>query len=797
MKGKTMKKILSIFSILLAFMACNNENLVIDTPSTENESNEISVNLTITRSDDFGSTKATVKSAWADNDVIFVFFKGIAAPEYLEMKYSAVSGEWTSTGKNGLTSSDLSDAADKKMTAIYLPYGSTATVAASEGNFIFSDITYSGYFLKAELVDYTLVGGVLSGTLSMSAPALSNESDKLIHFDISGFTSGHNYKLYQDYVKPLTLTSVSADGVLTLVEGTVGASITGYEDSSMMSFSGILDASAVGNAVDYQFSIEDITSSILYTRDAGTKTLSTSKYIGIGAINNPAVWNAFEYVDLGLSVKWATFNVGATAPEEYGDYFAWGDAEPYYEAGYAQETPQTHWKEGKTDGYSWDNYKWCNGSETTLTKYFNNINYGNFNFIDTKTTLDLEDDVAHVKWGGSWRMPTSGELDELRNNCTCTWYSSGNAEFNGVAGYKVTSNIEGYTDRFIFLPAAGLRFNSSLHDVGSYGYYWSSSLFTGIPYNAWYITFSSIGVDALNSYRSYGKSVRPVSPSETWFPSVSITLNNNTQSIPMSTTYTLIATVKYGNDVIYRNVVWTSANPSIATVNETGVVTGVGVGSTTISATSMGKTATCTITVTPPEPEYVDLGLSVKWATFNVGATKPEEYGDYFAWGETETNSNYSWDNYKLCNGDYSTLTKYCRESRYGNNGITDTKTTLDMEDDVAHVKWGGSWRMPTKAEQDELCTNCTWTWTSLNGVNGYLVTSNKTGYTDRSIFLPAAGYRDDTDLNNVGSYGYYWSSSLGPYDSLCAYDIGFNSYNGAVSYNYRYDGQSVRPVCP
>ena len=123
--------------------------------------------------------------------------------------------------------------------------------------------------------------------------------------------------------------------------------------------------------------------------------------------------------------------------------------------------------------------------------------------------------------------------------------------------------------------------------------------------------------------------------------------------------------------------------------------------------------------------EYVDLGLSVKWATCNVGAVSPEDYGDYFAWGETEPKDFYAWSTYKWCNGSYDTLTKYCTDSKYG---TVDNKTVLDLEDDAAHVNWGGDWRMPTKAEQDELYNNCTWEWTTQNGVNGYKVTSKING---------------------------------------------------------------------
>lgn len=186
--------------------------------------------------------------------------------------------------------------------------------------------------------------------------------------------------------------------------------------------------------------------------------------------------------------------------------------------------------------------------------------------------------------------------------------------------------------------------------------------------------------------------------------------------------------------------------------------------------------------------EYVDLGLSVKWATCNVGATSPEELGGYYAWGETDEKDEYLWSTYKWCNGSYDSQTKYCTNSYHG---TVDNKTVLDPEDDVAHVKWGGSWRMPTKAEQDELRNNCTWTWTTQNGVNGYKVT----GPNGNSIFLPAAGCRDGTNLKYSGSNGYYWSSSLGEGGNYVAYSLYFNS--GYYDWNnyYRYYGLSVRPV--
>ena len=193
--------------------------------------------------------------------------------------------------------------------------------------------------------------------------------------------------------------------------------------------------------------------------------------------------------------------------------------------------------------------------------------------------------------------------------------------------------------------------------------------------------------------------------------------------------------------------------------------------------------------------EYVDLGLSVKWATCNVGASQPEVSGDYFAWGETETDAKYNWKAYKYCNGTYKTMTKYCSKSSYGYNGFTDTKTTLDTEDDVVHVKWGGDWRMPTEEEFYELLNNCNWAWATQKGVKGYKVISRKDS--SRSIFLPVTGYYYDSNLNNTRSDGYYWSCSLKMNTPNSASCLRFNSGYHNKSYYDRRLGFTIRPVCP
>ncbi len=186
--------------------------------------------------------------------------------------------------------------------------------------------------------------------------------------------------------------------------------------------------------------------------------------------------------------------------------------------------------------------------------------------------------------------------------------------------------------------------------------------------------------------------------------------------------------------------------------------------------------------------EYVDLGLSVMWATCNVGAENSEDYGNYYAWGETTTKSTYDWSTSKYWDYDTDSLTKYT-----GSDGVV----TLEVDDDAAHVNWGGDWRMPTITEMQELLDekNCTWSWTddyNGTGVAGRIITSKTNG---NSIFLPAAGYRYDSQLSSDGSYGGYWSSSLRTDNPYYAYDVGFNSGAYNLTYDEWYYGQSVRAV--
>lgn len=193
--------------------------------------------------------------------------------------------------------------------------------------------------------------------------------------------------------------------------------------------------------------------------------------------------------------------------------------------------------------------------------------------------------------------------------------------------------------------------------------------------------------------------------------------------------------------------------------------------------------------------EYVDLGLpsGTLWATCNVGATKPEEYGLYFAWGETEGYSDaesrkkFSWSDYKFSiNGTKANLSKY---------NSTDGLTTLELTDDAAHVIMGGNWRMPTETEYNELISNTTRAWTTENGVKGMKFTSNKSGYTDKYIFVPAAGYCSNGYVLDTGSYGYLWSSSRLSYRTSNSVVLNLGSKDASTYDFYRNNGYPVRGV--
>ena len=301
-----------------------------------------------------------------------------------------------------------------------------------------------------------------------------------------------------------------------------------------------------------------------------------------------------------------------------------------------------------------------------------------------------------------------------------------------------------------------------------------------------------------------------------------ITLDKGNLSLKPGERYSLEVSISPAN-AYDKTLSWTSSNEAVATVDANGVVSAIAVGSSTITSLAndgSGKQATCSVSVYPPYTaipgDAIDLGLSVKWSSCNLGATKPEEYGDYFAWGEIEPhytnghsydspcenwwddNTGYNWESYQWCDGSVYTLTKYNTSASFG---IVDNNVSFkdyDYADDAARSVLGSTWRIPTETEWTELKNNCKciWTWNyNSTGVSGLIVTSNVDGYRDKRIFLPAAGDRVDADILDNGSWGDYWSSSTEMGYPFVGRSFGFYSDSVYVGGFERYVGLPIRAV--
>ena len=378
----------------------------------------------------------------------------------------------------------------------------------------------------------------------------------------------------------------------------------------------------------------------------------------------------------------------------------------------------------------------------------------------TKSSTDYSDYQTFVDWGtnqigsdapNTWRTLTNDEWNYLRNGRPNASSLRGVAQVNGVNG-------------LIFLPdnwtcPEGVTFKSGFHSSN------------GVDYYAAYQTFTA---DQWSKLETAGA---------IFLPAAGFRDGTYVDGVQGGGYYW--SATEYDSDNAYC-LYFISGAADVGGCDRYGGL------SVRLVKDIEGGGTTPDTPDTPTEPEepentengheYVDLGLSVKWATCNVGATKPEEYGDYFAWGETQPKDYYDWSTYKWCNGSSHTLTKYCTDNNYG---TVDNKTVLDAADDAATANWGGSWRMPTDAELTELRENCTWTWIIENDMCGYRVTSKKENYTDKSIFLPV-----------TSNGAFYWSSSLGSNDPDYACDLYFDVHWVGFSSLTREYGRSVRPVC-
>ena len=332
-------------------------------------------------------------------------------------------------------------------------------------------------------------------------------------------------------------------------------------------------------------------------------------------------------------------------------------------------------------------------------------------------------------------------------------------------------------------------------DASDTGIQWTSSNTTIATVSGGVVTGKAPGTTIITALSDDGSGVKATCEVEVMQYITGMTLSQTSLFLVEGEgqALTVNSTPDNAND---KSVTWSSSDESIVTVDENGKVVAVSKGRATINVMANDGSevsASCSVYVSPVGS--MDLGLNnfhgkiIYWATCNLGSSVPEGYGDYYAWGETEPKEDYSWKTYKWCNGSNNSITKYNTMSYFG---PIDNKTELEAEDDVAHVKLGGKWRMPNYEDWEALRKNCTWTWSSLNGVRGCLVTSKING---ASIFLPAAGWRRDTLLYEAASLVIFESSSLNTGSPDTMFTMYLRTNTVVSSTDSRCFGYPVRPV--
>ncbi|MBO7437775.1 MAG: hypothetical protein J6T97_08180, partial [Bacteroidaceae bacterium] len=467
-----------------------------------------------------------------------------------------------------------------------------------------------------------------------------------------------------------------------------------------------------------------------------------------------------KYVDLGLSVLWADCNLGADSPTDYGYFFAWGETE-------------------SKDFFSWNNFHNCeiplpepdSDDEGFLGRSRNN----------EPLRLPPANDAATVQLGTEWHMPTIQEYNELYANCD---YDT--VTVNGVLGLRYTSRVAGYEDRSIFIPYGGYIEGGDTIGAGSGFWVWTSE--SGhyradvVDSSATYVSTSNtvnpsffyldeelrggIGTEPSEggNYRYKGLNIRPVrrydSDALTSFELSAAKLDLDYGEIRRVNTVIRPS----GRQAEKEEVKWSTSSDMVA-VCQDGTVTAIGVGKCVITAEYKGHKAQMKVNVTMPVPEAVDLGLSVKWASANMGASSPLQPGAYIAWGETSPKAGlYTGDNYRRIWSD-----------------------KLEPQNDAAAVRLGGGWRMPDADELWELKNKCTWKYINTNDSCGYIITSNVPGYEGRSIYLPAAGYKTNHESMVTMNQVHYGTYKTFAYNTSVA-DVSLGSPNKTV-------GCPIRPV--
>ena len=468
---------------------------------------------------------------------------------------------------------------------------------------------------------------------------------------------------------------------------------------------------------------------------------------------------------------WAETNVGADEPWETGLSFWWGDT-----VGYRRENGA--W--AASDGLSSD-FSFADANTPTYGK--GHATLQSEGWITADGVLEPAYDAAHIKWGGSWRMPTDQELIDLTTSCDWTWTTT-----NGVSGFVVRGRGN-FASASIFLPCTGNGAGTALNNSGSHGRYWSSVLLSG-DYGSWGLGFDVGGASAGYSDRYLGQFVRPVKTLPAAI-TVSFNANGGSESLPSQS---CIPGEAYG---------------SLPTATRTGYVFAgwftEGRGGTQVTTASIVPASATTLYA-----HWTSDGTHNKvqlwaggpyWAETNIGADEPWDYGYYFWWGDTVgyRRENNAWVASDGSSSDFSFNSGYAttygkHPSTLRNEGWITADGVLAPAHDAAHVQWGGYWRMPTDQELSDLVNNCDWTRTTINGVNGYVV-RGRGNFADSSIFLPLAGRGYGTSLDYPGTDGDYWSSVPLAGNSGNAWYLALYSGNQGTENIYRFRGQTIRPV--
>ena len=554
--------------------------------------------------------------------------------------------------------------------------------------------------------------------------------------------------------------------------------------------------------------------------DAGTGNVWTRKFIWDAAVD--VGMEKIDDVELTVSVEllhggvqlweggpyWAECNVGATRPEEYGYYFWWGDT-----VGYWRNADNNGWisvKDSTGFSFSYENCPTCGKDISQLQSA---------GYIDATGNLVAAHDAATAHLGAPWRMPTDAEFSALLNNCDaeCTSY-------NGVSG-RLVKGRGAYASKSIFLPAGGYGDDSDINFFGEYGSCWSSTLYSGGSGNAFDVDFDVEGGGFFGwnySCRYSGRSVRPVrgivnGVVTTHFGvdfAIKVTAVTAQQRCLRDGLVDITVTIQGKiEDVSKCSFVATNSATGAAIPVEHITQNGEDLGSGTIWTRKFIWDAKADVGTVKIDDVMLSVGAMIidgvqlwengpYWAECNVGATKPEEYGYYFWWGDTvgykRNADNNGWVSVRDSTG-FSFNSENCPTCGKDNSqlrlaGYIDSTGNLVAAYDAATAHLGVPWRMPTDSEISALISNCDTEWVSRNGVFGRLV-KGRDAYATKSIFFPVAGYASGASIYQLGSYGHYFSStpkSGNPSNALglFVYSDGFS--RGGI---LRDDGQSVRPV--